>query len=401
MLPVCKGARPPRAHLEAQAGPDHPRLGLCPPESLSSPAQPTPAKCAGSTCLGAVGRAQIPECPNPGSVWGEGCSVRLQDGFHPGGLRRGTSGPGGRGPMSALEAPPPPGRMGCCCGYLHGACVGKGGAGAGLGEAAPSLHVGPRRHHYQAVLETRHHPMLPSKMATAAPNWVWGPPSWGLCGGDQQPGREPCPLRARGGEGSARGRASALGAQPGEGWTAAPGCPPKARTTRRPPDQPALAGSVGPSARGLGWTPKEGQDALPTGGKDRVGSSLWVVPGRGPGHVALPPRGQAACACECAQDQKGCPGRTMSLCLPDAAPVALSSPAPSCPCQGRGRVSGQGWSGMWLSRQDRTGRPPQPSPQPSHPPSPGPLPRPPARSQIGLSARPLAPWPLGAGRCWP
>lgn len=85
----------------------------------------------------------------------------------------------------------------------------------------------------------------------------------------------------RGEEGSARGRASALGAQPGEGWTAAPGCPPKARTTRRPPAQPALAGSVGPSARGLGWTPKEGQDVLPTGGKDRVGSSLWVVPGRG------------------------------------------------------------------------------------------------------------------------
>lgn len=32
MLPVCKGARPPRGHLEAQAGPDHRRPGLCPPE---------------------------------------------------------------------------------------------------------------------------------------------------------------------------------------------------------------------------------------------------------------------------------------------------------------------------------------------------------------------------------
>lgn len=31
--------------------------------------------------------------------------MRLQDGFHSGGLRRGTSGPGGRGPISALEPP--------------------------------------------------------------------------------------------------------------------------------------------------------------------------------------------------------------------------------------------------------------------------------------------------------
>lgn len=35
-------------------------------------------------------------------------------------------------------------------------------------EAAPLLHAGLRRHHYQAVLEIRHYPMLPSKMATAA-----------------------------------------------------------------------------------------------------------------------------------------------------------------------------------------------------------------------------------------
>lgn len=35
-------------------------------------------------------------------------------------------------------------------------------------EAAPLLHAGLRRHHYQAVLETRHYPMLPSKMATDA-----------------------------------------------------------------------------------------------------------------------------------------------------------------------------------------------------------------------------------------
>lgn len=48
--------------------------------------------------------------------------------------------------------------------------------GRGVGGAAPSLRAGPRRHHYQAVLETRHHPMLPSKMAMAAPKWVWGPP---------------------------------------------------------------------------------------------------------------------------------------------------------------------------------------------------------------------------------
>lgn len=52
----------------------------------------------------------------------------------------------------------------------------------------------------------------------------------------------------------------------------------------------------------------------------------------------------------------------MSLCLPDAAPTAVSSPAPSCPCQGHGRVLGQGWSRTWLSRQGSTGGPPQPPP---------------------------------------
>lgn len=52
----------------------------------------------------------------------------------------------------------------------------------------------------------------------------------------------------------------------------------------------------------------------------------------------------------------------MSLCLLDAAPTAVSSPAPSCPCQGHGRVLGQGWSRTWLSRQDSTGGPPQPPP---------------------------------------
>lgn len=36
-----------------------------------------------------------------------------------------------------------------------GACVGKGrDLGSGWGRAAPSLRAGPRRHHYQAVLET-------------------------------------------------------------------------------------------------------------------------------------------------------------------------------------------------------------------------------------------------------
>lgn len=134
MLPVCKGARPPQGHLEAQAGPDHPRPGLCPPEPFPSPAQPTPAKCGGSTCLGAVSRAQIPECPNPGSVWGGGCSVRLQDGFHSGGLRRGTSGPGGRGPIYALE---PPWQDGLLLRVSARGLCGKGGAGAGLGEGGP------------------------------------------------------------------------------------------------------------------------------------------------------------------------------------------------------------------------------------------------------------------------
>lgn len=53
----------------------------------------------------------------------------------------------------------------------------------------------------------------------------------------------------------------------------------------------------------------------------------------------------------------------MSLCLPDAAPMAVSSPAPWCPCQGRGRVLGQGWSGPWLLRQDGTGDPSSAPPQ--------------------------------------
>lgn len=59
---------------------------------------------------------------------------------------------------------------------LHGE---RGVWGSGWVGAAPLLRAGPRRHHYQAVLETRHHPMLPSKMAMAAPKWVWGPPGLG------------------------------------------------------------------------------------------------------------------------------------------------------------------------------------------------------------------------------
>lgn len=39
----------------------------------------------------------------------------------------------------------------------------------------PWLRVGPSRHHYQAVLEITHHPMLPGKMAPAAPGM--GPPA--------------------------------------------------------------------------------------------------------------------------------------------------------------------------------------------------------------------------------
>lgn len=67
----------------------------------------------------------------------------------------------------------------------------------GEGRAAPLLQAGPHCHHYQAVLETGHHPMLPSKMAMATPNWVWGPPAEVKRGlmGVWQPEVEPHPLR--------------------------------------------------------------------------------------------------------------------------------------------------------------------------------------------------------------
>lgn len=41
-------------------------------------AQPTPVRCGGTTCLGAMGRAQIPEHPNPstlGAVVGLGAAA--------------------------------------------------------------------------------------------------------------------------------------------------------------------------------------------------------------------------------------------------------------------------------------------------------------------------------------
>lgn len=33
-----------------------------------SSTQPTPARCGGSTCLGVVGRTQVPKCPNPQGI---------------------------------------------------------------------------------------------------------------------------------------------------------------------------------------------------------------------------------------------------------------------------------------------------------------------------------------------
>ena len=52
--------------------------------------------------------------------------------------------------------------------------------------------------------------MLPSKMAMAAPNWVWGPPVWGEAGtrwrGAQQPEVEPWRLRALRWGGTRNGR---------------------------------------------------------------------------------------------------------------------------------------------------------------------------------------------------
>lgn len=52
----------------------------------------------------------------------------------------------------------------------------------------------------------------------------------------------------------------------------------------------------------------------------------------------------------------------MSLCLLDATLTAAASPAPSCPCQGRGRVLGQGWSRLGLPREEGTRGPLSPHP---------------------------------------
>lgn len=58
----------------------------------------------------------------------------------------------------------------------HSPTLNRVGEGADQ-EAAPLLHAGLRRHHYQAVLEIRHYPMLPSKMATAAQVGYGGRPA--------------------------------------------------------------------------------------------------------------------------------------------------------------------------------------------------------------------------------
>lgn len=168
-----------------------------------------------------MGRARIPEHPNPGPRgWGALCSCRkpLMLGAEKGAQLRPGLG-GGAWPRSAFCLSPRPwadglpGSVGVLWpGWgLHGE---RAGLGAGSGRAAPSLRAGPRRHHYQAVLETRHHPMLPSKMAETAPNWVRGRLAGAqrsLEGGVPQPKVEPCLPRAlRWGE-TGRGRGSGQG----------------------------------------------------------------------------------------------------------------------------------------------------------------------------------------------
>lgn len=106
LLPVCKVALPPRGDPGAQAA-------FALQNALLSPAQSTPARCGGSTCLGTVGRAQIPERPNPGSAWVGGCSVQLQDSFPSGGPRRSAGIHLGPGEGSCFCPIAPPGRMGC------------------------------------------------------------------------------------------------------------------------------------------------------------------------------------------------------------------------------------------------------------------------------------------------
>ena len=113
---------------------------------------------------------------------------------------------------------------------------GRAGAGGPLAacRAPPSSLPGSR---------DQTHPMLPSKMATAAPRWVWGRPlgQEGLDVGDtQQPEAEQCPLRAsrwrrsREGQGMEQGTRVPRGHSTGqalsggsarERWAAAPGSP--------------------------------------------------------------------------------------------------------------------------------------------------------------------------------
>lgn len=145
MPPVCEVARPPRGHLEAQAGPDHPRPGLCPPEPLS-PAQPTPAWAlwAGPRYL----RVLIQDQSGEGVLSAAARRLPLR------GAEKGHIWAWGEGPHVCPRAPPPR-QDGLTLQESLRPVWGREGPGAGVGgRAAPLLHAGPRRHHYQAVLET-------------------------------------------------------------------------------------------------------------------------------------------------------------------------------------------------------------------------------------------------------
>lgn len=88
-----------------QGGPPIPGWAFVLQSPLLSPAQPTPARCGGSICSGAVGRTQMPERPNPGSVCGGGCSRRCRTAFMLGGHEAWEEG-------SHFCPVAPPGRMG-------------------------------------------------------------------------------------------------------------------------------------------------------------------------------------------------------------------------------------------------------------------------------------------------
>lgn len=173
-----------------------------------------------------------------------GRSVQLRRRRCPGLRGRWASRPGGGACQSPLPAKPA-GRTGWRPVWGE-----RGAWGPGWGRAAPSLRAGPHGHHYQAVLETRHHPMLPSKMAMAAPGWVWGPPGPGSGGGSVDAEARRSLRGGRMPEATVPGRpvcgASAC-RRPG-------GCTRKFRVTSLP---------SGATSRSLGWAPEGGQASCP------------------------------------------------------------------------------------------------------------------------------------------